>query len=216
VVGLTGGLASGKSTVARCLAERDTPVLDADRIVHDLYRPGAAGARAVAEIFGPGVLDRHGGVDRSLLGGRVLRDQALRLALENAVHPLVRQEITGWIDGLGDVSAAVIEAALLVETGSYRSYDALVVVWCRREQQLERALARGIPEERARALLDAQLSLDDKRAVADVVIDNSGSESNLLAEIERAWSEVARVCADRAPRAPRPADRRKPLDQPPL
>ncbi len=197
VVGLTGGLASGKSTVAGILAERDVPVLDADAVVHELYRPGGEGTASVTRIFGAAVLDTTGGVDRGLLGGRVLRDRDLRLALERAIHPLVRQEIGRWIEGLGPVPVAVVEAALLVETGSYRVYDVLMVAHCSRDQQLERALVRGIPEERARALLKAQRPLDEKRDLADVVIDNSGPRDGLENEVDRAWAEVLRLCREK-------------------
>jgi len=197
VVGLTGGLASGKSTAASILVNRSIPVLDADAVVHYLYRPGGEGAAAVTRIFGAAVLDENGGVDRAVLGGRVLRDRDLRLALEHAIHPLVRQEISRWLADLGPVPLAVVEAALLVETGSYRAYDVLVIAYCAGDQQLERALARGIPEERARALMKAQLPLDEKRQVADVVIDNGGALADLETEVDRAWSEVVRLCRDR-------------------
>jgi len=203
VVGLTGGLASGKSTVAGILAEHDVPVLDADAVVHDLYRPGGEGTVAVTRIFGAAVLDSTGGVDRGVLGGRVLRDRDLRLALERAIHPLVRQQIGCWIDGLGPVPVAVVEAALLVETGSYRAYDVLMVAYCTGDQQLERALARGIPEERARALMKAQRPLDEKRELADVVIDNGGPKDDLQEEVDRAWAEVLRLCRENRTAIPR-------------
>jgi dephospho-CoA kinase len=197
VVGLTGGLASGKSTAAGILAEHDVPVLDADAVVHELYRPGGEGAAAVTRIFGAAVLDATGGVDRGILGGRVLRDRDLRLALEHTIHPLVRQEIARWIESLGPVPVAVVEAALLVETGSYRAYDVLMVAYCTGDQQLDRALARGIAEERARALMKAQRPLDEKRDLADVVIDNCGPREDLQKEVERAWSEVTHLCREK-------------------
>ncbi len=197
VVGLTGGLASGKSTVASLLADRGIPVLDADAVVHDLYRPGGEGTAAVTRIFGAAVLDATGGVDRSVLGGRVLRDRDLRLALERVIHPLVRQQIGRWIDDLGPVAVAVVEAALLVETGSYRAYDVLMVVHCPGDQQLERALARGVSGERARALLKAQRPIDEKRQLADVVIDNSGPREDLEGMVDRAWTDVTRLCIER-------------------
>lgn len=195
-VGLTGGLASGKSSVSKILAGRDIPVLDADAVVHRLYEPGEPGARAVAEIFGSAVLDEAGAVDRRILGGRVLRDRDLRLALENAIHPLVRQEIARWIDGLVDTPVAVVEAALLVETGSYRSYDVLLVVFCTESQQLERAVSRGVPEDRARSLLDAQTPLVEKRAVADVVIDNGGPVEDLETATDRALADIEILCME--------------------
>lgn len=194
VVGLTGGLASGKSTVAKALAERGVPVIDADEVVGELYEPRGEGSAAVFDLFGAAALDREGGVDRSSLAAQVLTDESARLALEAAIHPLVRREIFHWIEGLGDEPVAVVEAALLIETGSYRQYDVLAVVWCERDQQMQRAFSRGVPDDRARGLLDAQLPLDEKRDRADVVIDNSGGIEDLDAEIGRAWAAVLHLC----------------------
>lgn len=199
VVGLTGGLASGKSTVAAILADRGVPVMDADRTVHSLYKTGGAGAVAVEALFGSEMLDQRGAVDRDALAARVLCQAEDRRLLEAAIHPLVRRAITEWIATLGPRPVVVVEAALLVETGSYRDYDVLLVVWCHLHQQLQRALARGVPAERARKLIHAQMPLDDKRDLADVVIDNSGDEDRLESEINRAWREVQRVCAEGRP-----------------
>jgi dephospho-CoA kinase len=154
-VGLTGGLASGKSTVARILADRGVAVLDADRIVHDLYQPGEAGTIVVAELFGLEMIAADRSVDRARLGQTVLGDATARRRLEAAVHPLVRARVAEWLAARPSDSIAVVEAALLVETGSWRDYDFLVVAMCSAEQQLERALARGVSDRRARALLAA-------------------------------------------------------------
>jgi len=200
-VGLTGGLASGKSTVARAFASRGAAALDADLVVRDLYRAGEAGARVVAELFGAGVLAADGGVDRAALGRQVLADAAARARLEAAVHPLVQARVASWLEGIASRAApprmAVVEAALLVETGAFRDYDLLAVVWCRPEQQLERALERGVDRERALALLAAQRPLEEKRALANVVIDNSGGLGQLEVEVERAWAELCAACAGR-------------------
>lgn len=212
LVGLTGGLASGKSSVARLLEARGVPVLDADREVHRLYGPGAAGATAVRCLFGENVLATDGGVDRDALARRVLADDTALARLNAAVHPLVRAAVGDWVVRLGRGSepppVAVVEAALLVETGGREAYDVLAVVWCTAAQQLERALGRGLAEERARALLAAQLPIDAKRAAADVVIDNSGTREALAAELDRAWREVFERCARRRagrfPLAPNP------------
>lgn len=195
-VGLTGGLASGKSTVARRLAADGVPVLDADDVVHELYRPGAAGAAEVRRLFGPGALDADGGVDRAAVADRVASDAGARRQLEEAVHPLVRRRIEAWLAERTGVPA-VVEAALLVETGSWRDYDVLAVVWCRPEQQLERAIARGMPAARARALLTAQAPIDRKRELAHAVVDNSGPPEALAGEVDRAWRQVVARCADR-------------------
>ncbi len=195
-MGLTGGLASGKSTVAVLLGRRGVPVFDADAAVHRLYRRGGDGAAAVAEAFGDQVLADDGSVDRELLAARVIGDDEAMELLNTVIHPLVRQEVARWAAALDD-PVAVVEAALLVETGSYRAYDALLVVWCSREQQLQRALARGLEESRARGLLACQLPMAAKRGVADVVIDNSGGPDDLPAAVDHAWQEILALCAVR-------------------
>ena len=196
MVGLTGGLASGKSTIATILADRGMPVFDADVAVHKLYLAGGKGASAVATIFGEEVLNAIGGVDREALASRVLGDDRARLQLEAAIHPLVRRLIAKWLESLPDEPVAVVEAALLVETGSYRDYDVLMVAWCRPHQQLERAVGRGLPVERAQGLIDAQLPLDEKKQVADVVVDNRGGPNDLEHEVDRAWAKVLKLCTD--------------------
>jgi len=196
-VGLTGGLASGKSTVAEILERLGAEVFDCDRFVHELYRPGGAGAKDVAYLFGGDVLDGSGGVDRDALAAAVLNDPGKRARLEGAIHPLVRDGVERWLETLGPRSLAVVEAALLVETGSWRSYDLLAVVWCTPEQQLERAVARGVPETRARALLEAQTPLVEKRGLAQIVIDNTGARERLDTEVHIAWSEIHSRCEHR-------------------
>jgi len=197
-VGLTGGLASGKSTVALLLDRLDIPVFDCDAHVHELYRPKADGSEAVMRLFGGGVLSPDGGVDREALARRVLRDPDALRSLEAVVHPLVRRDVEGWLtqlaESLEEKAIAVVEAALLVETGSYRDYDVLIVVWCTEEQQLERAIARGLDEDRARDLVAAQLPMEKKRAVADIVIDNSETHEHLEREVDRAWRDVVALC----------------------
>ena len=197
VVGLTGGLASGKSTIAKILADRGVPVFDADAAVHELYRAGGEGAAAVADLFGEDILDATGRVDREALAARVLDDGQARRRLEAAIHPLVRHLITEWLKSVDTEPVAVVEAALLVETGSYRDYDVLVVAWCLPSQQLERAVARGLPAERARDLINAQLPLDEKKRAADVVVDNRGAPNDLDQEVDRAWTQLLKLCADR-------------------
>jgi dephospho-CoA kinase len=104
--------------------------------------------------------------------------------------------IESWAHSL-DAPVAVVEAALLAETGSWRAYHVLMVVWCEPAQQIERALTRGIPEERAKGLVAAQLPIDEKIQIADVVVDNRGSVDVLIAEVDRAWSDVLRICGER-------------------
>jgi len=193
-VGLTGGLASGKSSAAAILAGHGAAVLDADRVVHELYRPGAEGAVAVEVVFGPSVLADDGSVDRERLGRLVLADPEALERLNGIVHPLVYRRIELWLERLRPPVVAVVEAALMVETGSYRRYDLLAVVWCRPDQQLVRALDRGLDRERSLALIEAQMPMDAKRGLADVVIDNSGGPDALAAEAARAWGEITELC----------------------
>lgn len=192
-VGLTGGLASGKSTVAEILRHRGVPVLDADTVVHGLYDSGKDGAALVADLFGDGVLKPDQSVDRKALAARVLGDSEALDRLNQAIHPVVRDEIDRWLESV-DQPIAVVEAALLVETGSWKTYDLLMVVSCTPQQQLERAYHRGVSPLRARALLGAQAPIDRKTVLADVVVDNSRDLEHLEGEVELAWAKVVERC----------------------
>lgn len=178
-VGLTGGLASGKSTVARMLAERGATVIDADRLVAELYEPGEPGARAAAKLFGPEALDGRGAVDRERLATLVFTDPDARRRLEQAVHPLVRERFAGIARGAEGV--VVLEATLLVEAGYAPDFDLVVTVEADPEVRLQRAVARGMDEAEARRRLTAQGDGEARRAAADVVIRNDGD----LAALER-------------------------------
>lgn len=176
-VGLTGGLASGKSTVARLLAEAGCTVFDADKVVADLYRPGAAGTRAVEALFGPEVLTAQGAVDRPKVGEKVFADPAARKALEAAIHPLVRQrtgELLAAAEGI-----VVYEATLLVEAGRADDFDLVVTVEADPELRLRRAVERGMDEGAARARLEAQGDGAARRARAERTLINDGTYEEL-------------------------------------
>jgi dephospho-CoA kinase len=181
------------------LEARGVPVFDADAAVHELYEPGGAGSAAVAELFGPAALDHEGGVVRARLSEMVLGNAAARRRLEKAIHPLVRRVVRNWLETV-DRPIAVVEAALLVETGHSTEYDVLMVVWCEQHQQLQRALNRGVPADRARRLINAQLPMAEKKELADVLVDNRGDLEDLSEEVDRAWSTVLRLCTDRSDR----------------
>ncbi|KAA0251221.1 MAG: dephospho-CoA kinase [Acidobacteria bacterium] len=202
-VGLTGGLASGKSTVAARLAGLGIPVLDADRVVHDLYRPGGEGARAVAEEFGPAVLAADGSVDRARLAARAFPDPSAVARLNARVHPLVVAAQARWFEELArrGEPLGVVEATLLVESGGRGRYDVLVAVSAPEEVRLDRALARspGATRDELRARLRAQLPESERNAACDVVIRNEGSREELLAEADR----LAERLRDRAAAARR-------------
>lgn len=194
-VGLTGGLASGKSTVARLLAEAGFLVVDADRLVADLYRPGGAGAAAVCELFGPGALDAAGAVDRAAVAGRVFADDELRRRLEQAIHPLVRRRFAEIAEAAAE-PVVVLEATLLVEAGYAPDFDLVVTVEADPEVRLARAVARGLSEADARARLAAQGDGVRRRAGAGRVIDNSGD----LAALERQVAALIDELSERAVR----------------
>ena len=195
-VGLTGGIASGKSAVATRWRELGIPVLDADRLVRDLYEPGAAGASAVAEEFGPGLLDERGAVDRPRLAALVFSDPAAVARLNARVHPLVRAETDRWLAGreAEGHAAAVVEATLLVENAGRERFDLLVAVSAPEELRLERALARdpAATRESVLARMRAQLSEDARNAACDVVIVNDGSVGELKAKADLFAADLVR------------------------
>jgi dephospho-CoA kinase len=195
-VGLTGGLASGKSTLAALLAGHGAAVRDADELVAGLYGPGGAGARIVAELFGSEMLDAGGAVERRRLGALVLRDRARRQRLETAIHPVVRAEIARWFEDLEGwdppPDVAVLEAALLVETGSWRDYHRLVVVTAPVEVRRARALTAGWPADAIDLVLGAQASDAEREAVADYLIVNGGDSEDLVAAADRLWAALSR------------------------
>lgn len=178
LVGLTGGIATGKSTVSGMFRELGLPVVDADAIVHGLFEPGGAAVEKVREAFGPQVLTPQGGVDRAKLAGQVFEDEAERKKLESAVHPLVVEESQTQIVRLvRDLSPAMLfyDAALLVETGRHEQFHRLVVVVAALEVQLQRLMERdGLSFAKAGARIRSQLPLSRKAALADYLIDNSG------------------------------------------
>jgi dephospho-CoA kinase len=178
IVGLTGGIGSGKSTVARMFAEQGVPVVDADRIAREVVEPGTDGLREVVEAFSEDVLDEEGRLDRAKLGDRVFSDEAARKRLESILHPRIAAASMARFAELAQEGHpyAIYEAALLVENRSHAMMQALVVVSASEETQVARVCARdGIDEEAARKRIAAQLPLEEKVAVADYVISNDGS-----------------------------------------
>jgi dephospho-CoA kinase len=192
-VGLTGGLASGKSTVAGWLRDAGFLVVDADRLVAELYQPGGPGAAAVRDLFGPEFLNEHGGVDHAKVGARVFADPAARKALETAVHPLVRRRFTELAAQAGDI--AVLEATLLVEAGHAEDFDLIVTVECDAETRLRRAVARGLSEEAARARLLAQGDGEERRSAAHRRVDNCAGLPHLRRQVDDLIVELRRLAA---------------------
>lgn len=178
VVGLTGGIGSGKSTVARLFAEFGVPVVDADQVARDVVEPGTDGLRELVATFGETILSADGRLDRKALGDRVFGDDDERRKLEAILHPRIGMESLRQLSALDAAGHpyALYEAALLVETGRHETMGALVVVSVDAQTQRERVMQRdALDETQAQARIDSQLPLADKVAVADFVVHNDGT-----------------------------------------
>ena len=187
--GLTGGIASGKSTVSRMLRELGAQVLDADVIAREVVEPGTPGLQAVAERF-PGVVGPDGRLDRAKLGARVFGDPKERAALNALLHPLIGQEFLRRTQALAEagVERVLYDAPLLIENRLHEGMDGVVLVWVPREVQKARLMGRdGLDEAAAEARLAAQLPLDEKRQHATWLVDNSGDLGTTRARVEEVW-----------------------------
>lgn len=194
VAGLTGGLASGKSHVGHEFERLGCLLVQADALGHQVLLPGGEAYQPTLDEFGPGILNQDRTINRRKLAAEVFEDPC-RLAKLNAfVHPPVRARTRSIIDAFAREypdGIAVVEAAILIETGTYRNYDRLIVVVCREEQQIERAMARdGITREEALARLKRQLPLSEKVKYADYVIDTSGTREHTAAETRAVYERL--------------------------
>jgi dephospho-CoA kinase len=183
LVGLTGGLAAGKSTVAGRLERAGCQVVDADRLVADLYAPGAPGARAIARLAGDSVLTPEGAVDHAALAAKVFTDADLLRRVERAIHPLVRQRFEE-IAATSPAEFVVLEATRLVEAGYRQYFDVVVTVEADPAARQRRAVARGLSVEQAKARLGAQGDGAERRAEADITLHNDGTPAELDAAVD--------------------------------
>ncbi len=178
VAGLTGGIASGKSTVARMLAAAGAQVVDADRIAHEVVQPGRQALQAIRARFGDGVVRPDGNLDREKLGRMVFRDPALKRDLEQIVHPFVFRQMAAELQSLATAhpgAVVVLDIPLLIESGLHRVLPLTALVHVPEAVQLARLIRRdGLAAADARARIRAQMPIDAKRAHADVIIDNAG------------------------------------------
>jgi dephospho-CoA kinase len=200
-VGLTGGIACGKSVVAALMREMGLHVLDADALAHRLMEPGQPAYEDVVREFGHEILrpDRH--IDRKKLGDIVFRDPARREQLNRIVHPRVietRERELIELELAMPRGIAVVEAALLIEAGYYKKVDRLIVCFCRPEQQMERLLARGLTEGEARQRMAAQMPLEEKLRLADDVVNCSGRMEDTRRQVEELVAKLRRA-AEREP-----------------
>lgn len=195
LIGLTGNIASGKSTVAQLLVAHGAAHLDADALVHELYQPGTAVTQAVAAHFGAGVLAPDGAIDRRALGAIVFGDAAALQALEAIVHPqtgkLIAERLQAAASHPAPPPAMVVEAVKLIESGRHEQMDQVWFVVARPEVQKQRMMERrGLSEAEAEARLQAQAPIKERLHFADVIIENSGSEETLERQVRDAWNRL--------------------------
>jgi dephospho-CoA kinase len=204
LLGLTGNIATGKSEVARMLADLGAHVIDADRVAHQVMQPGGAALDAIVQSFGRGILAQDGTIDRSVLGAIVFRDSAALRQLESAVHPATIEKVNRQI-AESEKRVVVVEAIKLIESGMHRSYDALWVVTAPRALQIARLMThRGLSEEEAILRVDAQPPQAEKAALADLVIENDGDLTALQDKVRAAWATLpSRPFSDPAPQKSR-------------
>lgn len=206
LVGLTGGIGSGKSSVSERLARRGAEIIDADAIARSLQQPGQAVFAAMVDRWGPGIVAGDGGLDRAAVAGIVFADEAERKALEAIVHPAVRTEMAARMDAAaGSDRVVVLDIPLLAEGGDRRGTSGVIVVDCPVEVAVERLVAqRGFDRADAEARVAAQASRERRLAMADLVIDNGGGLEQLDREVERCWAWLAELPSTPWPPPPAP------------
>ena len=192
LVGLTGGIGSGKSTVARMLEQRGAVVFDADVLARAVVEPSTPGHGAVIERFGANVLAPGGALDREALASIVFADPAARRDLEAIVHPEVRRLFAEGAEAYeGTERIVVLSAPLLVETGMHTAFEALLVVSATPQTQIERLMRdRGMSEDAIRARIAAQAPLEAKAELADFLIDNEGTLEELEGQVDHVWADL--------------------------
>lgn len=196
IIGLTGGIASGKSSVAQELLKMGLPVFDADQNARDAVAKGSIGLKKVVEAFGSEYLMDNGELDRVKLSQLVFQDQQALKTLESILHKVVLDNVHNFlaINRLNHVKAVVLDVPLLIETKWHELVDYVWLVAVSKEQQIERAMARsGMTREEVIARIDKQMSLEEKKKYADVILDNSGSLDFTLATVHQ---EVAKLLGD--------------------
>ncbi len=193
-VGLTGSIAVGKSFVCDVFRELGCHVLDADQVSRDVVEPGTPGLARIVEEFGRGVLTADGRLDRPKMGAIVFADEQKRLLLNSIVHPLVFEAQNKWLadresedpDGI-----AIVDAALMIESGGYKRYDHLIVVWCEPDIQLQRLKLRNdLPEVEAKKRIDAQMPQSEKKRYADSLIDTSNGFEDTRRQVREVFEKL--------------------------
>lgn len=199
IVGLTGGIASGKSTVSNMLRELGVHIIDADVVAREVVAPGAPALDDIREAFGDGVIAADGSLDRAALGDLVFSNPEARATLNGITHPRIGQAMWAKAEAAGESGHTwvVYDAALIVENGLHHILDATIVVACPREMQIDRVVARDdLSREDATARVDSQLPLADKVAVADYVVDNDATLDETRARVSALHALIAERIAE--------------------
>jgi dephospho-CoA kinase len=198
--GLTGGIACGKSTVARSFQDLGACIIDADRIGHELIEPGRAAYPEIVQLFGKEILARDGSIDRRNLGARVFAHPEEMRALNAALHPRIItrvEELARENRARHPLGVIIIDAALIFESGIGGTLRKVIVVWCRPEQQLERLMSKArLSREEAEQRIGAQMPPEEKRRRADYVIDCSGSKERAREQTQAIYPELERIVAE--------------------
>lgn len=195
-VGLTGSIAVGKSFVAEVLSELGAAVLDADLTAREVVEPQTVGWQKIVENFGRAVLNPDDTLDRAKLGTIVFANREKRELLNQIVHPLVINKQNEWLDlqTANHKQIAVIDAALMIESGGYKRFDKIIVVWCEPEIQLERLMTRNnLPTEAAQARIAAQMPQAEKKQFADFLIDSSNGFADTRAQTARVYDDLLKL-----------------------
>lgn len=201
-VGLTGGIASGKSLAARLFQQRGAFLIDADSVARQVVMPGSPGLQRVVEAFGPGVVDSFGALDRKKLGAAVFSDAQLRTTLDAILHPLILDAVFSAQQDLkqqGYAGIVIADVPLLYECGLQTRFDATVLVYTDPATQMKRLQERnGLAPAQARQRLSAQMAIEDKRRLADFIIDNTGSPADLVPMVADVWTALRQLQQNKA------------------
>jgi dephospho-CoA kinase len=196
-IGLTGGIATGKSYVLSVLQELGCEVIDADAIVHQLMEPGQPAYQEIIDHFGREVIGSEGKIDRAKLGAIVFADKTQREKLNSIIHPRVYEAQARWfseVEQRNSTAIAVVDASLMIETGSYRRFDKVVVVYCETELQIERLMTRNnFTREQALARINAQMPSDEKLKYADYTIDTSDGFEKTRRQVEYLYAGLQNI-----------------------
>jgi len=194
-VGLTGGIATGKTTVGEMFVELGCHLIDSDQIAHRLFESGQAVHAAVVKEFGDGIVAADGSIDRRILGDIVFKDAQARARLNRLVHPAIIERQQEWlkqVEAQDPKGIAIVAAALMIEVGTYKNYDKIIVVTCSPEIQKERLRARSpLSEDQIEARIRSQMPMEEKARYADFVIDNSGPIEATRRQVEQGYHSLS-------------------------